>query len=163
MNFPIPSIAGTHTTSATATLLFWNLLHSPENLAKCVKEIDSYLGPLGHEQLAYPVAQVESSLPFLRQCMKENFRITPVFTLPLERRITAPEGIVISGRHIKQGVSYMLFYTPLSFITTFSIIAKTYSIYLSASFTFVCYARLNHNLLAVYTLYANACLFKKVF
>jgi cytochrome P450 len=101
-------VAGTHTTSATATLLFWNLLHCPEYLAQCVKEVDTNLDRLSDEQPAYSVTQVETSLPLLRKCIKENFRITPVFTLPLERRITAPEGITISGRHIKQGVSVIL-------------------------------------------------------
>ncbi|KAJ5019181.1 cytochrome p450 monooxygenase [Colletotrichum sp. SAR 10_99] len=57
------------------------------------------------EKAAYSVTEVENSLPFLRACVKENFRLTPVFTMPLARRVTAPEGIVVAGRHIKQGTS----------------------------------------------------------
>ncbi|KAF9877214.1 cytochrome p450 monooxygenase [Colletotrichum karsti] len=46
-------IAGTHTTSATTTLLFWNLLHNLESLSKCVREIDQHLTPLDDEKTAY--------------------------------------------------------------------------------------------------------------
>ncbi|KAL0943200.1 isotrichodermin C-15 hydroxylase [Colletotrichum truncatum] len=98
-------IAGTHTTSATINLLFWNLLHNPEHLQKCVLEIDEKLDPLGDDKEAYSITEAEGSLPFLRACMRENFRITPVFTMPLPRRVAAPEGITIAGRHIKQGTS----------------------------------------------------------
>jgi cytochrome P450 len=100
------SIAGTHTTSATTTLLLYHLLHAPETLAKCVSEIDDKLKPLEEGQAAYSVTEVETSLPYLRQCVRENFRITPVFTMPLARRVVAPERIVIAGRHLKQGVSH---------------------------------------------------------
>jgi cytochrome P450 len=98
-------IAGTHTTSATTSLLFYHLLHAPDIMAKCVVEIDENLPPLGSNQSAYSVTDVESSLPYLRQCIRENFRITPVFTMPLARRVMAPEGVTIGGRHIKTGVS----------------------------------------------------------
>lgn len=74
-------------------------------MAKCVAEIDSSLPSLNSEKVAYSHADVEASLPYLRQSIRENFRITPVFTMPLARRITAAEGITIAGRHIKQGVS----------------------------------------------------------
>ncbi|RFU25952.1 hypothetical protein B7463_g10382, partial [Scytalidium lignicola] len=98
-------IAGTHTTSATTTLLFYHLLHTPEILDKCVAEIDANLPPLGPDQPAYSVTTAETSLPYLRQCIKENFRITPVFTMPLARRVMAREGVKIAGRHLKQGTS----------------------------------------------------------
>ncbi|CAG9941252.1 unnamed protein product [Clonostachys rosea f. rosea IK726] len=97
-------IAGTHTTSATATLLFHHLLHAPDIMSKCVAEIDQNLGPLEGNP-AYSVTEAETSLPFVRQCVRENFRLTPVFTMPLARRVMAPEGIVIAGHHIKQGTS----------------------------------------------------------
>ncbi|KAH8803645.1 cytochrome P450 [Xylogone sp. PMI_703] len=98
-------IAGTHTTSATASLLFYHLLHNPEIMDKCVAEIEINLPSLGPGQAAYSVSVVETSLPYLRQCVKENFRITPVFTMPLARRVMAPEGVTIAGRHLKQGTS----------------------------------------------------------
>lgn len=102
-------IAGTHTTSATTSLLFYHLLHAPEIMSKCVEEVDAELPALDEDRSAYSVTEVEASLPYLRQCIKENFRITPVFTMPLARRVMAPEGVMIAGEHIKQGVS--LFYT----------------------------------------------------
>lgn len=37
--------------------------------------------------------------------MKENFRVTPVFTMPLARRVLVPGGTTIAGNHIPQGVS----------------------------------------------------------
>lgn len=74
-------------------------------MAKCVSEIDNNLKPLDADQPAYSVAEAEASLLYLRQCVRENFRLTPVFTMPLARRVVAPEGVVIAGRHIKQGVS----------------------------------------------------------
>ncbi|KKA24841.1 Benzoate 4-monooxygenase [Rasamsonia emersonii CBS 393.64] len=98
-------IAGTHTTGATAALLFYHLLHAPEIMAKCVAEIDANLPPLEPDQPAYPVSLVEASLPYLRDCIRENFRITPVFTMPLARRVLAPEGITVAGNHIPQGTS----------------------------------------------------------
>ncbi|GME26034.1 Cytochrome P450 [Neofusicoccum parvum] len=98
-------IAGTHTTSATASLLFYHLLHAPEIMTKCIAEIDANLPALRPDEPAYSVSDVESSLPYLRQCVRENFRITPVFTMPLARRVMAPEGITIAGRHIQQGAS----------------------------------------------------------
>ena len=104
----VHSIAGTHTTSASAGLLFWNLLHSPESLSKCVAEIDSNLPALGDGQGAYPIMIAESSTPFLKQCIKENFRITPVFTMPLARRVMDPAGVVIGGYQFPQGVSLPL-------------------------------------------------------
>ncbi|TVY91232.1 Cytochrome P450 monooxygenase [Lachnellula willkommii] len=98
-------IAGTHTTSATTSLLFYHLLHAPEIMTECVAEIDKNLPPLRPDQSSYLVADVESSLPYLRQCIRENFRITPVFTMPLARRVMAPEGITIAGQHIPHGTS----------------------------------------------------------
>ena len=68
-------------------------------------ELDAQLPPLTEDHAAYSFAEVEASLPYLRQCVKENFRITPVFTMPLARRVTASDGVVIGGRHIPCGVS----------------------------------------------------------
>ena len=68
-------------------------------------EIDKNLPDLGPNEAAFPITLAEASLPFLRNCIKENFRITPVFTMPLARRVMAPEGVVIDGEHIRQGVS----------------------------------------------------------
>ncbi|KIW00167.1 uncharacterized protein PV09_08209 [Verruconis gallopava] len=94
-------IAGTHTTSATTLLLFYYLLHSPNIMAKCVEEIDFQLPLLGDSHPAYLMSEVEKCLPYLRQCIKENFCITPVFTMPLARRVLVLEGVTIGGEHIK--------------------------------------------------------------
>ena len=76
-------------------------------MTRCVSEIDEHLPPLTADLPAYSVTDVEKSLPYLRQCVRENFRITPVFTMPLARRVMAPEGVMIGGRHIPQGVSHV--------------------------------------------------------
>lgn len=73
-------------------------------MSKLVAEIDANLPDLGADEPAYSVTTAESSLPFLRDCVKENFRITPVFTMPLERRVMDPAGVTIGTYHIPQGV-----------------------------------------------------------
>ncbi|KAL2816661.1 cytochrome P450 [Aspergillus granulosus] len=98
-------IAGTHTTSATTSLLFHHLLHNPEWMDKCVAEIDANLPPLSKNEEAYSFSTAESSLPLLRNCMRENFRITPVFTMPLARRVTDPAGVTIEGEWFPKGTS----------------------------------------------------------
>ncbi|OJD29036.1 benzoate 4-monooxygenase cytochrome [Diplodia corticola] len=111
-------IAGTHTTSATTALLFHHLLHNPPHLSQCVAEIDANLPPLPPSAAtSHPISLLESSLPHLRLCIRENFRITPVFTMPLARRVTSPSGITLSGRHIPRGTSiaicnHALHHTP---------------------------------------------------
>ncbi|RDH36959.1 benzoate 4-monooxygenase cytochrome P450 [Aspergillus welwitschiae] len=98
-------IAGTHTTSATTTLLFYHLLHNPRYMEECVKEIETNLPHLTYGETAYSVSAAEAALPFLRNCIRENFRITPVFTMPLARRVMSPTGVMIDGQHIPQGTS----------------------------------------------------------
>ncbi|EMC95507.1 hypothetical protein BAUCODRAFT_111049 [Baudoinia panamericana UAMH 10762] len=98
-------IAGTHTTSATTTLLFYHLLHAPDIMAQCVSELDANLPDLTADQPAYSGSIAESSLPFLKQCVRENFRITPVFTMPLARRVVDPAGATIGAEHYPQGTS----------------------------------------------------------
>ncbi|KAE8359468.1 cytochrome P450 [Aspergillus caelatus] len=87
---------GTHTTSATFTLLFYHLLHNPEFMRNCVEEIDSNLPSLGPTETAYSIVAAEASLPFLRNCIRDNFRITLVFTMPLARRI----GMTVANTNI---------------------------------------------------------------
>ncbi|CAK7201023.1 hypothetical protein SEUCBS139899_003724 [Sporothrix eucalyptigena] len=111
-------IAGTHTTSATTSLLMYHLLHYPETMRKVVAELDEKLPPLGEMvgdekegqnsstgRAAYSVTEAEASLPYLKLCVRENFRLTPVFTMPLARRVMAPEGVVVGGQHFPQGTS----------------------------------------------------------
>ncbi|KAJ5669589.1 hypothetical protein N7462_010659 [Penicillium macrosclerotiorum] len=98
-------IAGTHTTSATTTLLFYHLLHNPDVMANCVAEITKNLPVLDKNEKAYSVTLVESSLPYLKNCVKENFRLTPVFTMPLARRVLMPDGLTVAGKHIPHATS----------------------------------------------------------
>ncbi|CAK7209401.1 hypothetical protein SBRCBS47491_000429 [Sporothrix bragantina] len=111
-------IAGTHTTSATTSLLLYHLLHYPETMRKVVAELDEKLPPLDKKvdgekegqvtdagRAAYSVTEAEAFLPYLKLCVRENFRLTPVFTMPLARRVMAPEGVVVGGQHFPQGTS----------------------------------------------------------
>lgn len=72
-------------------------------------EIEVNLPPLGPTQGAFSVTVAQSSLPYLRNCIKENFRITTVLTMPLARRVRAREGVVIDGHHIEEGVRNIAF------------------------------------------------------
>jgi hypothetical protein len=89
-------------------------------MQQCVAEVDVNLPRLNPKEAAYPVSTAESSLPFLRNCMRENFRITPVFTMPLARRVTDPAGVTIDGEWFPRGVcrspkflSHPFLYYPL--------------------------------------------------
>lgn len=90
---------------ATTTLLFWNLLNNRTYMDRCVQEIDVSLPSLSSDEVTYSIATLEASLPYLRNCVKENYRLNPVFTMPLARRITSPAGLSICGSHFPQGVS----------------------------------------------------------
>lgn len=74
-------------------------------MKQCISELDANLPALDADQAAHPITEIESALPYLRNCVKESFRLTPVFTMPLARRITAPEGLTIEGHHFEAGVS----------------------------------------------------------
>ncbi|KAJ5094796.1 Benzoate 4-monooxygenase [Penicillium angulare] len=53
----------------------------------------------------YSASAVETSLPYLRNCVKENFRVTPAFTMPLARRVTKSEGLILDGNLLPVGTS----------------------------------------------------------
>ncbi|CAI7588424.1 unnamed protein product [Penicillium pancosmium] len=93
-------VAGSHSTSGTLTLLLWNLIQSSELLAATTKEIQDSLGPLGVGQIFYPIKGLEASLMYTMACAKENFRLNPVFTMPLWRRVGLPGGVDIGKHHI---------------------------------------------------------------
>jgi len=69
-----------------------------------VEEIKSILPPLADDQTAYPIQGLESSLTDLMACIRENFWINPVFTMPLWRRVGCPAGLEIGEYHILYGV-----------------------------------------------------------
>ncbi|QYT00078.1 hypothetical protein H0G86_007182 [Trichoderma simmonsii] len=102
-------VAGSHTTSGTLTLLFYHLLHDPEIYSQIVEEMRRELPLL--EQGAYPYTGLEAKLPYTTACMRENFRHTPVFTMPLTRKVMSESGTVIAGTQVPAGVSIQM---PLS-------------------------------------------------
>ena len=55
-----------------------------------------------------PIKGLEAKLPYTMACIHENFRINPVFSMPLPREVTAREGHDIDGNHIPAGVRYSL-------------------------------------------------------
>lgn len=96
-------VAGTHTTSATLTLLFYHLLHSGDVYERLTEEIEQEL-PALDSSAAHPYTGLENKLPFTMACIRENFRCTPVFTMPLTRTVTKAEGMEIDGEFIPCGV-----------------------------------------------------------
>ena len=52
------------------------------------------------------MSQLEKNLGYEMACVRENFRISPVFTMALPRVITDPRGIDIDGFHVPYRVSY---------------------------------------------------------
>jgi benzoate 4-monooxygenase len=76
-------------------------------LAATTKEIHDSLGPLGIDQISYPIQGLEASLEYTMACVRENFRLNPVFTMPLWRRVGFTGGVNIGKHHIPQGVSFL--------------------------------------------------------
>ncbi|KAH8805262.1 putative cytochrome P450 [Xylogone sp. PMI_703] len=110
-------VAGSHSTSGTLSLLLWHLLHNPEILKKVRDEILQNVGPLSNGQIAYPVQGLEASLPYTTACIRENFRMNPVFTMPLWRRVHSAAGTQIGKFHVPQGTNvcisnYVLHHNP---------------------------------------------------
>ncbi|KAF2092698.1 cytochrome P450 [Rhizodiscina lignyota] len=97
-------VAGSHTTSGTLTLLFYHLLHNPNIYKRLVAELDHEL-PVLEAGSVYPYTGLENRLPFTMACIRENFRRTPVFTMPLTRNVTKAEGLEIDGQIIPQGTT----------------------------------------------------------
>ncbi|KAF9888040.1 hypothetical protein FE257_009304 [Aspergillus nanangensis] len=110
-------VAGSHSTTGTLTLLLWHLLHNPKIRERVQDEIQEVLGPLSTEKKAYPIQGLEASLPYTMACVRENFRMNPVFTMPLWRRVNSPAGVQIGNVHIPHGTNicisnYVLHHNP---------------------------------------------------
>lgn len=101
----LSSFAGIHPAAATMDLLFWNLLHNPDTLRRVSVEIKDKFLSLTTDSKALSLSDVECRLPYLRACVKENFRITPAFSMPLARYVTENE-TVLNGEEIPRGVSF---------------------------------------------------------
>lgn len=90
------------------TLLFWHLIQNNDAAAAVQKEIIEILGPLKDDQISYPISGLEASLPYTMACVRENFRINPVFTMPLWRQVKSLGGVNIGEHHIPHGVGFRL-------------------------------------------------------
>ncbi|KAH7378988.1 putative cytochrome P450 [Cadophora sp. MPI-SDFR-AT-0126] len=101
----LTDIAGSHSTSGTLTLLLWRLLHNPDILANVVQELDEALGPLPQGKIAYPVKGLDARLTYLSACIRENFRINPVFSMNLWRQVHSLEGAQIGGHMVPHGTN----------------------------------------------------------
>ncbi|KAL1860965.1 hypothetical protein Plec18167_003752 [Paecilomyces lecythidis] len=110
-------VAGSHSTSGTLTLLLWHLLHNRDILEKVKDEVSGTLGPLPPDQIAYKIQGLEASLPYTMACVRENFRLNPVFTMPLWRRVHYPQGLQFGEFDIPRGTNvcisnYVLHHNP---------------------------------------------------
>jgi benzoate 4-monooxygenase len=97
------SVAGSHTTSGTLTLLFSHILQNSDVHDRLVQEVDIVLGHSKSDIV--PIEDLESILPFTMACLNENFRMNSVFTMPLERKVMADDGMEIAGHFVPSGVS----------------------------------------------------------
>ncbi|KAL3459361.1 cytochrome P450 [Aspergillus heterothallicus] len=110
-------VAGSHSTAGTLTFLLWHLIHNPPMLARVQAEIDDKLGPLREGQISYPITGLEASLPYTMACVRENFRMNPVFSMPLWRTVRHPGGVDIAGGNVPYGTNicisnYVLHHNP---------------------------------------------------
>lgn len=71
-------------------------------LNKVIEELDSNLS--SHTGQVIPYAALEKDIPYTMACVHENFRINPVFTMPLPRKIMTPGGFTIQGQQVPQKV-----------------------------------------------------------
>lgn len=99
-------VAGSHTTSGTLTLFFYYLFHNPDVRHRLEDELCQKLPIIEHGAYAFP--GLEKVLPFMTACIRENFRHTPVFTMPLTRTVMERTGLVVDRERIPQGVSTFL-------------------------------------------------------
>lgn len=95
-------VAGSHTTSGTLTTFFYRLMHNHDIYERLMAELESDLPALAEG--VHPYTGLDNRLPFTMACIRENFRMDPVFTMPLPRVVTKVEGMEIDGELIPQGV-----------------------------------------------------------
>ena len=102
-------VAGSHTTSGSLTLLFYHLLHNPAVAEQLTEEL-ALMMPLSDQEdrckSIAPFSGLEQQLPYMNSCVREAFRVSPVFSMPLPRTIVESSGMEIDGYHVPQGVSY---------------------------------------------------------
>lgn len=99
-------VAGAHTTSGTLTLLFYHLLHNSTAAEKLTKEVVSSIPLGGSVSDSVPAfSGLEAQIPYGVACIRENYRMSPVFNMSLPRIVTDPNGALINGFHVPAGVS----------------------------------------------------------
>ncbi|KAL4932004.1 cytochrome P450 [Aspergillus undulatus] len=113
-------VAGSHSTAGTLTLLLWHLIQNSAILKRVQDEIFTTLDPLPPDTISYPISGLEASLPYTMACVQENFRINPVFTMPLWRKIEYPSGLEFGEHKIPHGTNicisnYVLHHNPTIF------------------------------------------------
>ncbi|KAJ9641648.1 hypothetical protein H2204_002710 [Knufia peltigerae] len=103
-------VAGSHTTSGTLTLLFYHLLHNPTAAEKLTDELklNGWLEEVpdpNKDDKSLSYSGLEMQLPYATACIRESYRMSPVFSMPLPRVICDPAGTDIDGHHIPQGAN----------------------------------------------------------
>ncbi|CAG8768336.1 2340_t:CDS:10, partial [Dentiscutata erythropus] len=91
-------IAGSDTTSFTATMIMIMLVKHPEALEKLVKEIDEALAEIGSEEI--PTHDQIKHLPYLNGVINEGLRLFPTSRGPGKE---ATEDLVLGGYFIPKG------------------------------------------------------------
>jgi tryprostatin B 6-hydroxylase len=98
-------VAGSDTTSATLTFMFYHLAQHPEIVRQLREELDPIVAQ------AKPVVQDKDlrSAPILNGCINEALRLHPAVPSGLER-LTPPEGLQVGDVHIPGNTN---FFVPL--------------------------------------------------
>ncbi|RMZ81318.1 hypothetical protein DV737_g2605, partial [Chaetothyriales sp. CBS 132003] len=87
-------VAGSDTTAASLTCLFFELAQNPSVLQQLYEELDQYFAE--NEQ---PTATTLSKLDYLSACINETLRLHPPVPSGLQR-MTPPEGLQLEGTYI---------------------------------------------------------------
>lgn len=94
-------VAGSHTTSGSLTLLFYHILHNPTAAQRLTEELAQH--PDFRDRRSediFAFAGLEQQLPYANACIRESFRVSPVFTMPLPRAVMEPDGMIVAGHHV---------------------------------------------------------------
>jgi cytochrome P450 len=93
-------VAGSHTTYGSLVMLFKHIFNRSDVRSQVCHELDDNLASTAVG--AYPYPRLEAKLPYMSATMKESFRLTPIFQLPLPR-IIPPGGQTMAGQHVPEG------------------------------------------------------------
>ena len=83
----------------------FHTLHNPDVLAKVTAEICANVPRYTSDDDIISYAGLEAKLPYTTACIRENYRMSAVFAIPLPRTVTNPDGVVIDGVTVPKGVS----------------------------------------------------------